>query len=86
MARTMTDKQAAAERIADQLANRDPADTEWHEGAPLRHVAEAFQRSVVDELELTKAVAAARDKGCSWASIAAVLGTSKQTAQQRYGQ
>ncbi|MPZ61140.1 MAG: hypothetical protein GEU93_07560 [Propionibacteriales bacterium] len=81
----MTDKQRAAEEIAERLAKRDPADTEWRDGAPLRRIGEAFRRSVDAERELADAVDAARVKGYSWAAIAAVLGVSKQTAQHRYG-
>ncbi len=84
MARTMIDKRNAAEQIADRLASRNPDDTQWQDGAPLHRVAEIFQRSVNDEIELSEAVAAAREQGCSWSAIAAVLGVSKQTAQQRY--
>jgi len=86
MARTIADKQRAAEQIAKRLASRDPADTEWRDGAPLRRLAEAFRRSVEAEAEVIDAVRAAREEECSWAAIAAVLGVSKQTAQQRYGQ
>jgi hypothetical protein len=86
MARTITDKQRAAEQIAERLANRDPADNEWREGAPLRRLGEAFRRSVDVEAEVVDAVRAAREAGYSWAAIAAVLGVSKQTAQHRYGQ
>lgn len=84
MARTMTDKQRAAEQIAERLANRDPADTDWRDGAPLRRIADAFAASVDAESELETAIGLARAQGYSWASIAAVLGVSKQSAQRRY--
>ncbi|MGH9127631.1 MAG: hypothetical protein ACRDY2_01380 [Acidimicrobiales bacterium] len=40
---------------------------------------------MASETELVAAVHAAREQGCSWAAIAAMLGVSKQTAQHRYG-
>lgn len=85
MARTITDKQQAAQEIADALAGRDPASTDWRDAAPLREIAEAFRESVAAESALAQAVAAARTAGCSWAQVGAVLGISKQSAQGRYG-
>lgn len=85
MARTITDKQQAAHEIAEVLAGRDSAGTDWRDAAPLRDIAKAFSRSVAAESELTRAVGDARSAGCSWAAIGAVLGISKQSAQQRYG-
>ncbi len=85
MARTITEKEQAASQIADRLARRDPAETEWRDAAPLRRVAEAFGATVTAEAELAKAVANARAAGHSWAAIAAMIGVSKQTAQQRFG-
>ena len=85
MARTITEKEQAANEIAERLARRDPNETEWRDAAPLRRVAEAFQASVAAESELRQAVADARSEGRSWAAIGAMLGVSKQTAQQRYG-
>lgn len=37
------------------------------------------------ELRLRDAVAAARRSGCSWEMIGAMLGTSRQAAQERFG-
>lgn len=37
------------------------------------------------ERQLVEAVRAARNKGLSWQRIGAILGTSAQGAQQRYG-
>lgn len=34
---------------------------------------------------LPRAVAAARDQGCSWAQIGDLLGVTRASAQQRYG-
>ena len=86
MARTITEKTQAANEIAERLARRDPAETEWRDAAPLRRVADAFQATVASESELADAVAAARAEGFSWAAIAAMLGVSKQTAQRRFAE
>src|SRR5688572_19399659 len=56
---------------------------------PLRRVAAA--RDVCHELNMLgdqvvdHFVEAARESGCSWAQIGAILGVSRQGAQQRYG-
>jgi len=86
MARTITEKQRAASDIADRLAreNNEGVDREWHDASSLRNVAEAFRVTVAAESDLHKAVAGARDDGCSWSAIAAMLGVSRQTAQHRF--
>lgn len=83
MARTLMEKAAAAAQIADRLAD-DTEPRVWLDGEPLHRVAAAFSASVAAENDLAAAVQAARAAGCSWASIAAMLGVSKQTAQARY--
>jgi hypothetical protein len=85
MARTTLDKVAAADAIAERLANRDQDETIWHDAAPLHRVADAFREQVAAEKRVVEAVEAARDAGCSWLSIGMMLGVSKQTAQHRYG-
>ncbi len=37
-------------------------------------------------MELADSVAAVRQYGHTWTQIAAILGTSRQAAQQRYGE
>lgn len=48
-----------------------------------------LERATLDrarsERQLVEAVIAARAKGLSWQRIGAILGTSAQAAQQRYG-
>jgi predicted DNA binding protein len=84
MARTILDKERAAAEIAARLAKQDE-DPAWRDAEPLRRIAHAFQRSATADTDLAEAVRAARADGYSWASIAAMLGVSKQTAQARYG-
>jgi hypothetical protein len=38
------------------------------------------------QVELADAVAEAREHGHTWTQIAAMLGTSRQAAQERYGE
>jgi CRP-like cAMP-binding protein len=84
MARSMVDRQRAAEEIAERLAGQTQA-PQWRDAEPLRRVADAFHRSVAADGEVAEAVNAARADGYSWAAIASMLGVSKQTAQVRYG-
>lgn len=48
-----------------------------------------LERATLDrarsERQVVEAVTAARSKGLSWQRIGAILGTSAQAAQQRYG-
>lgn len=84
MARTILDKERAAAEIAARLANQDE-DRAWQDPEPLRRIAGAFQHSASADTALAEAIRVARADGYSWASIAAMLGVSKQTAQARYG-
>lgn len=73
---------------ADELARRfedyEPADGDER---PVEEY--LLERATLDrarsERQLVDAVFAARAKGMSWQRIGAVLGTSAQAAQQRYG-
>jgi DNA-directed RNA polymerase specialized sigma24 family protein len=85
MARTIIEREQAAKEIAERLARRDPNETDWQDAGALHRVSDAFRATVDADMELARAVAAARVGGFSWAAIAAMLGVSKQTAQQRFG-
>lgn len=73
---------------ADELAGRfegyEPAEGDER---PVEEY--LLERATLDrarsERQLVDAVVAARAKGMSWQRIGAVLGTSAQAAQQRYG-
>ena len=73
---------------ADELAKRfedyepDAADERSVEEYLLERATIARARS---ERDVVDAVTRARTKGMSWQRIGAVLGTSAQAAQQRYG-
>ena len=85
MAKTHLEKLAAADAIAERLANRNQDETVWRSSDPLRRIADAFREQVVAEARVTEAVKAARTDGFSWSAIGMMLGVSKQTAQHRYG-
>lgn len=51
-----------------------------------RDVLVALAQTQVDlDAAMRDAIAALRDKGCSWADVARELGITRQAAQQRYG-
>ena len=82
MTKSRAERAAALEAWAD---NVDPDDLRETETGSLRTIAElAEQRNEVDN-DLAAAVSAARNAGRSWSEIAAMLGVSKQAAQQKYG-
>jgi dihydroxyacetone kinase len=84
MPRTITNQERAA-RIDKELSRRDPSAREWREGTELRAIEEAVRAFDAADAELHAVVRAARAANYSWASIGAVLGVSKQAAQQRFG-
>jgi hypothetical protein len=71
--------------VEDWLDGLDPATTPASDAADLRRIGAAQDRAEDAEQELTRAVAAARKQGRSWAAIGMVLGISRQAAQQRFG-
>ncbi|MBT8239882.1 MAG: hypothetical protein KJN63_01490 [Acidimicrobiia bacterium] len=82
MTKSRADRAAALQTWAD---NVDPDDLREAKTSSLRAIAELVeQRNEVDD-DLVTAVRSARDAGRSWSEIAAMLGVSKQAAQQKYG-
>lgn len=78
-------EQAAVEARA-WLDSLDPDVTPAQDSSDLRAVAEAVEDVGAANQRLTDAVMAARASGRSWGRIAMALGTSRQSAQERYGQ
>jgi hypothetical protein len=73
-----------ADELAARFEDHEPADGDE------RSVEEyVLERATLDrarsERQVVEAVTAARSKRMSWIRIGAVLGTSAQAAQQRYG-
>ena len=63
----------------------DPAKHPARDAVNFRRILAARAHIADAEAELRDAVKAARDAGDSWSVIAAVLDTSRQAAQQRFG-
>lgn len=69
---------------AEALAEADPA-----AGAHTEPALQALRDAVIArgraEAGIIRALQRARAEGASWTALSAVLGTSRQAAQQRYG-
>jgi hypothetical protein len=88
MPRTRKQLQQAADDAERWLDMLDPAaiaspDTD---ASHLRRIGTAVRAAAADQAELAASVAAARDHGHTWTQIATMLGTSRQAAQERYGE
>jgi dihydroxyacetone kinase len=84
MPRTISNKERA-ERLSGELSEQSASEREWRDGTELRAIDEAVQAFDAAEAQLHESVLAARAANYSWAAIGAVLGVSKQAAQQRFG-
>lgn len=73
-----------AERLLDAL---DPSalGLPIADATHLRRISAAVSAVAASQSELAASVGAARDHGHTWTQIAALLGTSRQAAQERYG-
>lgn len=90
MPRTREQLQEAADAAERWLDSLDPAaiaspDTDT-DASRLRRVGDAVRSVARSQVELADAVAEAREHGHTWTQIAAMLGTSRQAAQERYGE
>lgn len=88
MPRTRAQLQQAADDAERWLDSLDPAciASPAAEAAHLRRLGMAVRAASTSQAELADAVAAARLHGHTWAQIATMLGTSRQAAQERYGE
>ena len=84
MPRSIQDILDHADELAERFEDYEP--TEGDERPVEEYL---LERATIDrarsERQLVEAVIAARGKGLSWQRIGAILGTSAQAAQQRYG-
>ncbi len=64
---------------------RNSSEREWRDGAELRAIEQGAQAFDDAETDPGEKVRAARAANCSWVSIGAALGISKQAAQQHFG-
>ncbi len=68
------------------LDTLNPTDHPARDAVNFRRILAARQHIAHAETELRDAVKAARDAGDSWTVIAAALDTTRQAAQQRFGE
>ena len=85
MPRTIAEIMAQAEHLADRAESDDSPVGAWHDGAPMRALLAAFQKRAEAESEIAAAVEAARVEGYSWALIGGLIGTTGQSAREKYG-
>ncbi len=88
MPRTREQLQQAAQDAERWLDSLDPAAiaSPDADASRLRRIAEAVCVVASSQVQLSDAVAAARAHGHTWTQIAAMLGTSRQAAKERYGE
>ena len=72
-------------RNATGLDQLDPGVNPARDAVHFRRILAARQGIAAAEQELRDAVKVARDAGDSWTVIASALGTTRQAAQQRFG-
>ncbi|MGQ0575990.1 MAG: sigma-70 family RNA polymerase sigma factor [Pseudonocardia sp.] len=73
-----------AERWLDSL-DPDAISSPDADASDLRRIGRAVVDGARVEAELAEAVAGARANGRSWGQIAAILGVSRQSARERFG-
>jgi hypothetical protein len=88
MPRTREQLQRAAEEAERWLDSLDSAAIALPDAdaSRLRRIGTAVRAAATSQVEIADAVAAAREHGHTWNQIAAMLGTSRQAAQERYGE
>ncbi len=88
MPRTREQLQQAAEAAERWLDSLDPAAIASPDAGASRlcRIGNAVRAVARSQVELADAVAEARVYGHTWTQIAAMLGTSRQAAQERYGE
>ncbi|MGH8962204.1 MAG: sigma-70 family RNA polymerase sigma factor [Jatrophihabitantaceae bacterium] len=86
MPRTREELERAADEAESWLDSLDPGTTPAEDPSDLRRIGLALRALADEQREVDESVAAARAKGRSWAEIGLVLGISRQSARERYGQ
>lgn len=88
MPRTREQLQQAADAAERWLDSLDPAAiaSPDADASRLRRIGQAVRSVASSQVELADAVAEARLHGHTWTQIAVMLGTSRQAAQERYGE
>lgn len=88
MPRTREQLQQAATDAERWLDSLDPTAVALPDAdaSRLRRIGAAVRAVATSQVELADAVADARRYGHTWTQIAVMLGTSRQAAQERYGE
>ncbi len=86
MPRTREELERAAAEAEAWLDSLNPTATPAEDPSDLRRIGLALRGLANEQREVDQAVAAARAKGRSWAEIGLVLGISRRSARERYGQ
>ncbi len=86
MPRTREELERAAAEAESWLDSLDPAAMPAEDPSDLRRIGLALRGLADQQRDVDEAVAAARANGRSWAEIGLVLGVSRQSARERYGQ
>jgi DNA-directed RNA polymerase specialized sigma24 family protein len=84
--RTREELERAANEAETWLDSLDPATTPAEDPADLRRIGLALRELADKQRDLEEAVAAARANGRNWGEIGLVLGISRQSTRERYGQ
>ncbi len=86
MPRTVEDILKHAEELAKGFEDYDPKPEDERDANAVRALREAVIARPDAERAIRDAVERARTSGLSWSSIGSLIGTSGETARQRYGQ
>ncbi len=86
MPRTREELERAATEAQAWLNSLDPAATPAEDPSDLRRIGLALRGLADEQREVDESVAAAHANGRSWGEIGLVLGISRQSARERYGQ
>ena len=88
MPRTRDQLQEAADAAERWLDSLDPSAiaSPDADASRLRRIGDAVRAVASGQVELAEAVSEARVNGHTWTQIATMLGTSRQAAQERYGE
>lgn len=85
MPRTLQDVLDHAGELAEQVANYEPRPDDDRDPEPMRRLRDLVIDRADAERAIAETVADMRAAGYSWAIVGGVLGTTGQSARERYG-
>lgn len=83
--KTLGEILAHADALADAFERYEPRPGDERDLRPYRALERAVKQRADAERAIVESVAAMRAARWSWSSVGAILGTTGQAAQQRYG-